>query len=411
MKRIYLVLSCFWIAFSGAPREGWTAPSRPLPRYTFVELGVPSVNTDWVQPLDINNSGEIVGTGNLIQGSDLPVYRTPDGRMQFLDTLPAQSPGGSAEAINHHGQIVGRLTQRGNEGVVWQPNGSITDLDAIAEASNMNFNSANDINESGQVVGIGVFQVTGITVNRALLWSEQTGLLNLGTLPGLQNSRASGINDLGQVVGTCSPPSGGGSRGFIWTQSTGMTALGNLPTDVPGSAALSVNDTGQVLGSISVRLPSGDNFGTAVRWEASGALTEIPRFDFADLQSPLRHVSSSGAAMNSLGQIVGRNQAVTESFDFVDRDFLWDDEWGLLDIRDLIDETGNGWTILGLSGINDLGQIIGWANGPDGQPMGFILNPVPEPESFVLGLACGALMLCWLLKRRRDALSPLRQAA
>jgi probable HAF family extracellular repeat protein len=363
---------------------------------------VPSADTSWFQPLDINNAGEIVGRAWFPQGSGLPVYRSADGGMQILGSLSAQHPDGSAEAINHQGQIVGSSTEQGDEGVVWQPDGSIIDLDAIAEASGKNFNWAADVNESGQVVGSGTFRDAGVTVERAFAWSQQTGLLDLGVLPGFQNSNAAGINDLGQVVGTSNTPNDGGGSAFVWTQATGMSALGNLPAGVVGSGAYAINNSGQVLGSVAVLLPNELSFEKAVRWEADGLLKEIDTLDFSDVNQPIRGIASWGSNMNNLGQIVGTNQALTVFVPFYyDRPFLWDDEWGVLDVRNLIDETGNGWTIVALTGINDLGQIIGWANGPDGQSVGFLLNPVPEPQSLALAAGCIALLLCWRKDRVR----------
>ena len=46
--------------------------------------------------------------------------------------------------------------------------------------------------------------------------------------------------------------------------------------------------------------------------------------------------------------------------------FLYTDGGGMQGLNQQIDP-GSGWFILGATGINDAGQIVGWASGPKGQ--------------------------------------------
>ena len=83
---------------------------------------------------------------------------------------------------------------------------------------------------------------------RAFLWTQATGMQDLGVLPGNNSSRALGINDMGVVVG--SSTSSSGDRAFIWTKETGIRDL-NMEAPVTFDAvfveAHAINNAGQIL--------------------------------------------------------------------------------------------------------------------------------------------------------------------
>jgi probable HAF family extracellular repeat protein len=90
--------------------------------------------------------------------------------------------------------------------------------------------------------------VAGNCGDRAFRYTPGIGLVNLGVLPGAAASRAAGINNSGQVVGTS------GSRAFR-TTATGLvsdagTDLGVISSVFPlsGSGAFAINASGQVTG-------------------------------------------------------------------------------------------------------------------------------------------------------------------
>ncbi|MFO0908916.1 MAG: hypothetical protein U0794_11250 [Isosphaeraceae bacterium] len=72
-------------------------------------------------------------------------------------------------------------------------------------------------------------------------------VVDLGTLPGYSASRATGLNDRGDVVGACTPASGAaGEMGFVWRSGV-MTATGKLPKGNT-SVATAINGLGVVVG-------------------------------------------------------------------------------------------------------------------------------------------------------------------
>lgn len=122
-------------------------------------------------------------------------------------------------------------------------------------------------------------------------------LTYLGTLEGLAQSRATGVNELGQVVGYSYPAESSGAmpagaRGWIWRNGA-LTAislpdtlgLGASPTVLPSA----VNDRGQLAG-----LAQGSGRNVVFRWEGgSSALAVIP--------GPRATVSD----LNERGEVVG----------------------------------------------------------------------------------------------------------
>jgi probable HAF family extracellular repeat protein len=131
-----------------------------------------------------------------------------------------------AYAINNAGQIVGDSYVDGVSYATEWSGGSII---------NLGLGSASGINDLGQVVGSGPGGATE--------WSNSR-VVNLGNLPGAVGSDASAINDTGQVVGT----SDVSARSYA-TEWTGGSVInrGGQPAETY-SFADGINNAGQVVG-------------------------------------------------------------------------------------------------------------------------------------------------------------------
>ncbi len=143
---------------------------------------------------DMNDWGQVVGYGSSPQGDRAFLYNVVDGSLRNLGTIPG---GTSSYALS--------------------------------------------INSAAQVVGF-AFGTSGYP--HGFLWDGQS-MIDLGTLGGPQ-SVAFGINDAGEVVGYSQVPSGE-FHAFVWTAESGMVDLGTLPGGTV-SYAQQINTNGLTAG-------------------------------------------------------------------------------------------------------------------------------------------------------------------
>ena len=133
------------------------------------------------------------------------------------------APYGQPFAANSHGQVAGTRTVLGIARAFVATAGA---EELLPLPAGMLASRAFDINEHGVVVG----QVTGLTVGeygRAARWTPTPGGYEvdiLDALPGLENSQANAINDLGDVVGFTFISGFGGGPATLFVDSTAPAA-------------------------------------------------------------------------------------------------------------------------------------------------------------------------------------------
>ena len=282
------------------------------------------------------------------------------------------------------------------------------------------------------------------TVSRAVRWTADAGVVELGQLPGAGAPGTAGstgydVSADGAVIvglGYNNIPGGPPFRGFRWTAATGMTTLGDLPGGFNFSVARSISDDGQIsvgssdgsggeravrwLGSdptpLDMGLPpgltgfteargvSGDGtvivgtWGTgfeneAFRWTEAGGYQLL-----GDLPGGLN--DSTGAATNFDGSvIVGVGNA---GLDVPDEAFYWTVTDGMRSFRDVLLDNSidvSAWETFNLlTGLSDDGRVVvGTGTLVDGSVAGFRVV-IPSPPAGV-GLGLGALLA---LRRRRS---------
>ena len=222
----------------------------------------------------LNNRGEVVGFAE----TDKPQPNCPVSQFEpviwensgihSLPTFPGD-PDGAAFGINDNGQVVGvsgscapfngnsQLYLFESHALLWEK-GIATDLGSFGGTGAFAGNHACAINNFGQVVGHS--DATGDATTYAFLWTRESGMQNLKTLPGDFGSLALGINDRGEVVGS----SFGLNfffRAFLW-QNGKMTDLNSLiPANSPLYLQLaeSINSDGDIVGL--GQTPSGEVHG------------------------------------------------------------------------------------------------------------------------------------------------------
>ena len=217
------------------------------------------------------------------------------------------------------------LTAGGKKGIGIELFEVTTEIIDLGAGSN---SFATAVNDLGQIVG------WGGPGSGAFLW-EEGALTDLGVLPGMTSSAAEGINASGQVVGYSS--NGAASRAFVWTAANGMQALATLGGCC--SQAFGINDAGEIVGTST---PPGNDAAThAVIWR-NGVIT--------DIQAPTFATGSSQAwNINNAGEVVGTY------FGGPGRSYRWTSAGGMQLLRP---PTAFGDEAIG---INDEGQIVGWA--------------------------------------------------
>ncbi|MBK7928520.1 MAG: PEP-CTERM sorting domain-containing protein [Bryobacterales bacterium] len=229
----------------------WAAPLVMAAPFTIVNLGDAGFDTEamavngsgqaavtsyapgveWVAA-GINEAGWVVGTTFTQTGAQAMLHY--DGQAWAVANFGGDSYGYD---VNGAGQAVGTA---GNRAYVAK-DGSVTWL---SHPMGTMFDAANAINESGAVAGT---LVDEWGIERGYVWSNgQTRWT--GTLGGMR-SRATNLNDAGQVTG--SAETGGGESGGGWMHAflagegyiTDLGTLGGL-----ASYAYGINNAGEVVG-------------------------------------------------------------------------------------------------------------------------------------------------------------------
>jgi probable HAF family extracellular repeat protein len=248
-------------------------------------------------------------------------------------------------------------------GFKWQER-VMTDLGALPGGTRKNDSQAFWINDRGQTVGLSTNgkkdPLTHNPVIRAVLWSDQGEIKDLGTFGG-QYAIAQAINNRGQVVGVAEnaipDPNaifnwGLQARAFLWDPKTKkMRDLGTLGTGNDAFAAY-VNDYGHVAGyAYTNTTPNSEN----TYWCGNKVPTADPFFwDGIKMWDVGTLGGNCGVALglNNHGQVIGDSYLAGDIFS---HGFRWDKKHKLQNLAAL------GGINSGTSGISEAGDAVGWA--------------------------------------------------
>jgi probable HAF family extracellular repeat protein len=345
--------------------------AHPFPGFVYTDLGALSGGSDSFST-SVNNSGQVVGFSSVAGG-----YRNATLWDGTLSKLPGDADYSEAWAVNNQGQVAGISWSATNDltrATVW--NGTTaTNLGMVpgADASH-----ARAINNSGQVVGWST--TDGNTY--ATIWNGTTGTA-LGVLPGADASYARAINNGGQIAGWSTI--NGNTHATIWNGTT-ATDLGTL-TGGNASAALAINDKGQVAGRSTFL--AGSFAYHATTWDGS-KITDL---------GTLGGDYSEARAINEAGLVVGW----ADTRDDQTSATLWSGT-EVIDLNIYLDKSlvDAGWVLTGADDISDQGWIVGAAyNNLTQQTHGFLMAPIPEPETYAMLLAGLGLMAAVTSHSRR----------
>ena len=247
---------------------GYAYPVRWSAAGVLQDLGGPITNRLGVGN-GIDPSGRVVGGQRPAdsEGSPLAILYDTAGNPTELST-PTQSLN-AATGINARGQVVG------SPAFVWQ-NGTLTMLPVLPGGQG---GSANAVNVSGTIVGA-VARTGTLGGLDAAVW-QNNALTDLGTIDGILYNQAEAVNAAGQIVGTADPECQPCNAPEAWIRQPGG-ALTKLDTLIPAGSgwtlqgATGINDRGQIVG---VGLHNGHRraylltpvFSATVNFEPSGS--------------------------------------------------------------------------------------------------------------------------------------------
>lgn len=277
-----------------------------------------------------------------------------------LDTNGATAFG-AAFAINDSGTAVGAADFVGgpnNAAALWTAAGS--QPLPLLPGDDVGF--ALGVNASGTAVGtstdlVTVGQFTQI-FDHPVVWSQGAVVdvrsLVTGGAP-LELLTAIDIDDAGRIIGQ-GRTAGGVGRGYLLDNGT-LIDIGDLGGPFTGTEVQAIGEDGSVVGAST----AATSFPHAVRWQA-GVLVDL--HDFAQMPGRVSHAYD----VNSRGVVCG-------SGDFVD-DFLDFEEAVVFDHGTIV-RLGTlagtqPWAQAFAFGINDLNQVVGATNLPNGAPRAFI---------------------------------------
>ena len=239
---------------------------------------------------------------------------------------------------------------------------------------------ANDLSADGSVVvGMsGQHPFREAQHGEAFRWTQGSGMVGLGELPGYSYSHASGVSADGSVIVGQSWSGArvfSGGEAFRWTQGSGMVGLGDLPGGSTNSHAYGVSADGSVV----VGEASSAAGPEAFRWTQEEGMIGLGDLAGGSFNSSANGISADGLVIVGSGRSASGSEA-----------FLWDATHGMRSLRDvLVNDLGLGTTLTGwtLTSANDISAdgkfIVGSGINPSGNPEAWLAHI--EPQSTLLG--------------------------
>jgi probable HAF family extracellular repeat protein len=287
---------------------------------------LPDVSWDnYFYPVAMNNKGEVVGKA----WNDHGYIWRPGAGYAWLGQ-PFNLSWFNPSAINDYGQVVGTVKHAFGTTIIGYLKDPVHGWVVPSSAD-----SLTDISSNGHIAGEDV-NWDGWAL--ASYWESHDSLMT--TVSTSIASQSKGVNASGTVCGYYYPILWD-SRAFVWTSAGGMHAL-PVPADTVSSQALSINDSGQIAGSIT---RTSDNRSHAVLWTGGpGPL------DLGTLGG-----EACANAVNNAGQVVGYSRiAGGAALGFIHFNNH------LFDLNTMT--VAGSPTIVTTIDINDVGQILAYTS-------------------------------------------------
>lgn len=292
---------------------------------------------------------------------DLPVG-SPDPR--------TPSDGSRARGVSADGSaIVGwtTSTELVTEAFRWTES---TGLVGLGDLPGGDFESrAIGVSADGSVVVGSGSSGTGSSADEAYRWTHTSGMVPLGKLPIFNRSGANAVSANGLVIAGLNI-SAAAAEAFRWTSSDGMVGLGAFPNSrTDFTQAFAISSDGSVVVGNAVT-PRGVE---AFRWTEITGMIALGDFPGGTVSSFGRSVSADGWSVVGSGRDESGRRA-----------FLWDPIGGLQNLQDLLAAKPGldleGWVLEGALGISaDGSTIVGYGKNPLGQTEAWVAT-LPGPS-------------------------------
>jgi probable HAF family extracellular repeat protein len=231
----------------------------------------------------------------------------------MIDLGTLGGSGSSAVDVNESGQVVGTSVLDDepysfyfSHAFSWTQAGGMIDLGTLGTG----YSYALAVSDSGQVVG---GSTTADGVEHAFSWTSEGGMIDLGTGCRPCESFAVAVNDRsivdlrfppvvhfrpGQVVGRLGR---GPFHAFSWSEETGMVDLGTLGGDL--SDASDLNSRGEVVGFADLDL----NHSHAFLWTSAGGMVDLGTLGGSE--SSARYINENGWVVGGSTNVAGQSHA------------------------------------------------------------------------------------------------------
>jgi probable HAF family extracellular repeat protein len=298
--------------------------------------------------VDINDSGTVVGRVSWATGTRIFLAgpSIPELSPQITESTMAM-----ASAINDLGEIVGFI----DGAAVMLAGGGVRELWAFNGWGAMPY----DINNSTLIVGVA--RANDSNVSRAVMYTRDTGPLDIGTIGGM-NSAAYGINEAGEVVGVSETDDGREEAFYFpgWSdpynpdpnaEPRGIGTLGGLE-----SAAYAINNRHEIAGQADTAAQRPHAF----LYHADSGMLDL---------GTLGGAASKASDINDSGVVVGW----AETAEGARHAFVYDHAHRMRDLNLLLKD-GEDWILVEAAAINSRGQIVGRGT-VQGASAAFLLTP------------------------------------
>ncbi|MEA5509734.1 PEP-CTERM sorting domain-containing protein [Crocosphaera sp. UHCC 0190] len=209
----------------------------------------------------------------------------------------------------------------------------------------------------------------------AFRWTQESGMVSLGDLPGGGfYSIAQGISADGSII-VGGGRSANGNEAFLWTQETGMVGLGDLPNGGFFSSAQGISGDGSVV----IGQSRGDRGIEAFRWTQESGMVGLGDLPGGGVYSLARSASFDGSTIVGFGRTLNGNEA-----------FIWDVTNGMRSVREVLvgfEINMTGWALIEARGISSDGtKIVGFGINPDGKAEAWLADLTPNqlPNNSIL---------------------------